>query len=512
MGFVFTRILSRVVERSKNVPRIGAAGSMIVMKFGGTSVEDGKAIDRVAKIVQGRMVHKPIVVVSAMARVTDGLIAMGNAAAKGDLDESLGLLGRLRERHARVSSEVVGGPQLDSLLAEIECAFDRIEELLKGIAAVGELSVRTGDNLYSFGELLSSRIVAAAFQARGVNSLMFDSRQVMITDAHHGEAIPLFDETNERCIAQLGPLVKRGVVPVMGGFIASTQDGVPTTMGRGGSDFSAAIVGAALDAERIEIWTDVEGMMTSDPRVCSDARSIRVISFEEAAELAHFGAKVLHPATLVPAVQKNIPVYVLNSRDLKSKGTCIKSSAPPCKTPFRAIAAKKKVAIISVSAPRMLLAHGYLRAVFEVFERYQIPVDLVATSEVSISLTMESRLVVPGLVDDLRKLAEVSVEDGKAIICLVGRKIRGKPGIAAGVFSAVAAGGINVRMISQGASEINVSFVIDEDDANLAVQLLHAHFFPMQPEKKSASRAKKPRVMPGLLGRAAGADYRETRP
>jgi aspartate kinase len=485
---------------------------MIVMKFGGTSVEDAKAIDRVAKIVQGRLTQKPIVVVSAMSKVTDGLIAMGRAASRGDLGGSLSVSRGLRERHACVSSELVGGQQLRPLLVEIETAFDRIDELLKGIAAVGELSMRTGDNLYSYGELLSSRIVAAAFQSRGMNSVMFDSRQVMVTDARHGEATPLFEDTNERCVAQLVPLVKRGVVPVMGGFIAATKDGVPATLGRGGSDFSAAIVGAALDAEGIEIWTDVEGMMTSDPRVCADARSIRVISFEEAAELAHFGAKVLHPATLVPAVQKNIPVYVLNSRDLKSKGTCIKSSAPPCKTPFRAIAAKKKITIISVSAPRMLLAHGYLRAVFEVFERYHIPVDLVSTSEVSISLTIESRLVVPGLVNDLRKLAEVSVEDGKAIICLVGRKIQGKPGIAAGVFTAIAAGGINVRMISQGASEINVSFVIDEADADLAVQLLHAHFFPMQQKKKSAGRAKKPRVAPALLSRAAASGYRETRP
>lgn len=485
---------------------------MIVMKFGGTSVEDAKAIDRVARIVRGRLPQRPVVVVSAMAKVTDGLIAMGKAAASGNLDASLKLSSELRERHLRVSCELVGEPASERLVVDINAAFDRIDELLKGIAAVGELSLRTGDNLYSHGELLSSKIVAAAFRTRGIAAEMFDSRVAMITDSKHGEAVPQFEETNEKCVEHIAPLLKRGLVPVMGGFIASTKDGVPTTLGRGGSDFSAAIVGAALNAERIEIWTDVEGMMTSDPRVCPDARSIRVISFEEAAELAHFGAKVLHPATLVPAVQKNIPVYVLNSRDLKSKGTCIKSIAPPCQTPFRAIAAKKNITIISVSAPRMLLAHGYLRAVFEVFERYAIPVDLVSTSEVSISLTVESRFMVPGLVNDLGKLAEVSVEDGKAIVCLVGRKIRGKPGIAAGVFSAVAAGGINVRMISQGASEINVSFVIDEKDATRAVQLLHAAFFPLQKAKKLArKRTKKPIVAPALLGRLSSTAVRESR-
>ncbi len=481
---------------------------MIVMKFGGTSVEDAKAIDRVAKIVRARLADKPVVVVSAMAKVTDGLINMGKAASTGNLAKSLDISNGLRERHLQVASELANGTVIKPLLAEINSGFDRIDELLKGIAAVGEISARTGDNLYSYGELLSSKIVAAAFQKRGLNAQMFDSRQVMITDAKHGEAVPQFEETNSRCVAQIAPLLKRNIVPIMGGFIASTIDGIPTTLGRGGSDFSAAIFGAALKAERIEIWTDVEGMMTSDPRVCPDARSIRVISFEEAAELAHFGAKVLHPATLVPAIQKNIPVYVLNSRDLKSKGTCIQSAAPPCRTEFRAIAAKKNITIISVSAPRMLLAHGYLRAVFEVFERYKIPVDLVSTSEVSISLTVESRFFVPGLVQDLSKLAEVSIEDGKAIICLVGRKIRGKPGIAAGVFSAVAAGGINVRMISQGASEINVSFVIDEKDANKAVQLLHAAFFP---DTKKKSPKKKPRVPAGLLSRASAAGLRESR-
>lgn len=483
---------------------------MIVMKFGGTSVEDAKAIDRVAKIVRGRLRAKPLVVVSAMAKVTDGLIAMGKAASTGDLDASLEISSSLRERHLQVSTELVESSLLMPLITDINTAFDRIDELLKGIAAVGEISPRTGDNLYSYGELLSSKIVAAAFETRDINTQMFDSRQVMITDSKHGEAVPQFEETNARCVSQLAPLLKRNIVPVMGGFIASTEDGIPTTLGRGGSDFSAAIFGAALNAERIEIWTDVEGMMTSDPRVCPDARSIRVISFEEAAELAHFGAKVLHPATLVPAVQKNIPVYVLNSRDLKSKGTRIQAAAPPCKTEFRAIAAKKNITIISVSAPRMLLAHGYLRAVFEVFERYQIPVDLVSTSEVSISLTVESRFFVPGLIQDLSKLAEVSVEDGKAIICLVGRRIRGKPGIAAGVFSAVAAGGINVRMISQGASEINVSFVIDEKDTSRAMQLLHAAFFP--PDSKKKIRKKKMSVPAGVLSRASANGLRESRP
>jgi aspartate kinase len=241
----------------------------------------------------------------------------------------------------------------------------------------------------------------------------------------------------------------------MGGFIAATADGVPTTLGRGGSDYSAAIVGAALDADRIEIWTDVEGMMTTDPRLCPHAKTIKQISFNEAAELAYFGAKVLHPATLLPAIHQNIPVYVLNSRNLKSTGTKITAQAPPSRDVFRAITAKIGISIVNVVASRGVMVHGFLRSVFEALDRRSSSVDIVAISEVSLSFTMETKRLPKALLTELEQIADVTCEDQQAIICLVGEDIHGKPGIAASVFNNVAEAGVNIRMISQGASEIN---------------------------------------------------------
>jgi aspartate kinase len=261
----------------------------------------------------------------------------------------------------------------------------------------------------------------------------------------------------------------------MGGFIGSTKDGIPTTLGRGGSDFSAAIVGAGLDAERIEIWTDVDGMKTTDPNLCSNALRIKNIGFEEAAELAYFGAKVLHPSTLLPAIQKNIPVLVLNSRNPANEGTVITARAPHCRNPFKAIAAKKRITIIDIVATRMLGAHGFLRSVFEAFDRHKCPVDVVSTSEVSVSLTVDSNEAIPAIASDLHKLGDVKYEGRKAIVCLVGENLRETPGIAGKVFSAMS--DINIRMISQGASEINLTFVIEEDDVPRAVRKLHDIFF-----------------------------------
>ncbi len=264
-------------------------------------------------------------------------------------------------------------------------------------------------------------------------------------------------------------------VPVMGGFIGATEHGVQTTIGRGGSDFSAALIGAGLDAEAIEIWTDVDGMMTTDPRICPDARRIRVISFEEAAELAYFGAKVLHPATVLPAVQKNIPVLVLNSLNPANEGTLIVGRAPKSKSTFKAIAAKKRITIVEVVAARMLGAHGFLKAIFDVFDQHHCSIDVVSTSEVSVSLTVDSNEAIPAIAADLEKIADVKYAGRNAIVCLVGENIRETPQIAARVFTAL--GEINVRMISQGASEINITFVIGEDDVPEAMRRLHKEFF-----------------------------------
>jgi len=448
---------------------------MIVMKFGGTSVEDAAAIERATAIVLGRVAEHPVVVVSALAKVTDQLQEMGEAAARGDRENALQLARCLRERHYNVAGELLGTGLFTRFHAELESDFDSLEELLRGIAAVGELTPRISDNVLSFGELLSSKIVSAVFSLRGLEAALVDARECIVTDATHARATPLFDEIHDRLQQQVKPLLERGRVPVLGGFLAATREGIPTTLGRGGSDFTAAIVGAGLGAERIEIWTDVDGMMTTDPRLCPGARRIKVMSFDEAAELAYFGAKVLHPASLLPAIQNNIPVQVLNSRKPRNEGTRITAQAPRCRNTFKAIAAKGRITIVDVAAPRMLMAHGFLRQIFEVFDRHRCPVDMVSTSEVSVSLTVDSNHAIPAIAADLGKLADVKFTGRKAIVCLVGENLRNTPGIAAGVFGAL--GDVNVRMISQGASEINISFVIDEEDVPAAVRRLHEKFF-----------------------------------
>jgi aspartate kinase len=448
---------------------------MIVMKFGGTSVEDAKAIDHAAGIVKSRRSEKPVVVVSAMAKVTDSLLEMGRAAGAGDRETALKISRGLRERHYNAAGELLGTGIFTQFHSELEADFDALDELLRGIAAVGELTPRTADHVAAFGEMLSSKLVTAAFSARGMDSSLVDSRQCIVTDATYTRAVPMFEESNERLGLKLKPLLDNGRVPVMGGFIGATRAGVTTTIGRGGSDFSAAIVGAGLGAERIEIWTDVDGMMTTDPNLCPEARRIKVISFDEAAELAYFGAKVLHPATVLPAIQKNIPVYVLNSRNPSCEGTKITARAPRCGNSFKAIAAKKRITIVDVAAPRMLMAHGFLKAIFDAFDRHRVPVDVVSTSEVSVSLTVDSNESIPALAADLAKLADVKYEGRKAIVCLVGENLREIPGIAARVFGILT--DVNIRMISQGASEINLTFVIDEDDVPRVVRRLHETFF-----------------------------------
>jgi aspartate kinase len=448
---------------------------MIVMKFGGTSVEDAKAIDRAASIVQGRLTQKPVVVVSAMAKVTDTLLAMAKAAGAGERKTALKLCRSLQERHYNTASQLLGTAVFSDFHSEIGADFEGLDELLRGISAVGEITSRTTDHVAAFGEMLSSKIVAAAFAARGLNGVHVDSREVLVTDSSYMQAVPQFDETNVKLQEKVLPLLQADKVPVMGGFIGASRAGITTTIGRGGSDFSAAIFGAGLSADRIEIWTDVDGILTTDPRICPEARRIKVISFDEAAELAYFGAKVLHPATVLPAIQKNIPVYVLNSRNPSCEGTRITTRAPHGKNIFKAIAAKKRITIVDVAAPRMLLAHGFLRSIFEAFDRHQVSIDVVSTSEVSVSLTVDSNQAIPALAADLAKLADVKYEGRKAIVCLVGENLRETPGMAALVFRELT--DKKIRMISQGASEINLTFVIEEDEVPDVIQRLHKTFF-----------------------------------
>ncbi len=451
--------------------------NIVVMKFGGTSVEDATAIQRTLSIVRTRRDQglQPVVVVSAMAKVTDTLLAAAAAASHNDSEKALLLSFDLRRRHLDAAEELVGRRAIGALAHELHQKFDALDDLLRGVSAVGELTPRTNDLVVSFGERMSSVLVAHAFEHRGLSAAHVDARTCIITDSHFGKAAPQEAIIEARLNEHVLPLVAAGAIPILGGFIGANAEGITTTLGRGGSDYTAALVGGGLHAGAIEIWTDVNGIMTTDPRIVPEALRVKTISFEEAAELAYFGAKVLHPATILPAVQKNIPVWVLNSRNATNEGTRITAVAPHCKSPFKSIAAKKRLTIIDIVASRMLMSHGYLKSVFEVFDRYKCPIDMVSTSEVSISVTVDSNEQLPAICAELGKIADVKYEGRKALICLVGEDIRGQNGISGRVFSAISH--INVRMISQGASEINMSFMIEEDDVDEAIRSLHRAFF-----------------------------------
>jgi aspartate kinase len=439
---------------------------MIVMKFGGTSVESAEAIRRVAGIVRDRLDRNPVVVVSAMGKTTNKLLAIAAAAVAGDRDGALASLDELLQFHLR---EAAGLGMEEHLRAQ----FHDIEQLVRGLAIMGELTPRATDAISAYGELLSSRIVNGQFARCGIASRWVDSRAVIKTDRRHTHALPLFGETEKQLRAVVAPMLDGPVV--MGGFIASSEDAVTTTLGRGGSDYTASIVGAALDAEEIQIWTDVDGMLTADPTILPGGFRVKVCSFAEAAELAYFGAKVLHPATVLPAIEKNIPVRILNSRRPEVEGTLIVSDPPPSTSPIRSIACKKNIILVNIVSSRMLMAHGFLRRIFEVFDRYETSVDMLATSEVSVSLTVDNPRDLGAIRSEIETFAEVSIEENQAIVCLVGENIRRCPDVSARVFAAL--GGIKTRMVSQGASQLNISMVVAAADLLPAVESLHREFF-----------------------------------
>src|SRR5450631_453506 len=361
---------------------------MIVMKFGGTSVESAAAITRVAGIVRARQARRPVVVVSAMGKTTNKLLAIAAAAIGGKREEYIRLLHDLRDYHSREARQIVPLSDRADLDRFLDEHFQELTELVKGLAVLGELTPRSIDAISSYGERLSSYIVTLGFRNAGMAAEHVDSRDVVITDKRHTQAAPNFPETYARLSKTIPPLAAHSVV-VMGGFIASTEDGVTTTLGRGGSDYTAAIVGAGIDAEEIQIWTDVDGMLTADPTIFSGGYRVKVCSFAEAAELAYFGAKVLHPATVLPAIEKNIPVRILNSRRPQVEGTLITAEVPRSISPIRSIACKRNITLVNIVSTRMLMAHGFLRRIFEIFDRHATSVDMVATSEVSVSLTID---------------------------------------------------------------------------------------------------------------------------
>ena len=447
---------------------------MIVMKFGGTSVESAAAIERIAGIVRSRQERHPVVVVSAMGKTTNRLLALAQTAIAGQRDQYIAQLHDLRSFHSREARQIVPLSHRAELDRTLDDHFQELTELVKGLAVLGELTPRSIDAISSYGERLSSIIVALAFRHFGMEAVHVDARRVIVTDQRHTHAAPLWQPTYAR-LAETIPALAEHAVVVMGGFIGSTESGVTTTLGRGGSDFTASIVGAGIGAEEIQIWTDVDGMLTADPTIFRGGHRVKTISFAEAAELAYFGAKVLHPATVVPAIEKNIPVYILNSRRADVQGTRIVAEAVRCRNVVKSIACKRNISVVNVHSSSMLMAHGFLRRIFESFDRYETPVDMVATSEVSVSLTIDNTARLPEIMRDLREFSEVQVEAGQTIVCLVGDNIRFSKGVASRVFGVL--GGVNIRMISQGASLLNLSFVVADTDVAAVVAALHQEFF-----------------------------------
>lgn len=451
---------------------------MIVMKFGGTSVGDASRLRRAAGLVAERRDERPLVVVSALSGVTNRLLRAAAAAEARDEASLSEDLQWIRARHL----DVLAALELSQDVAEpvrrdVARCLARLEEVTRGVLLVRECSPRSRDAVAATGELISMHLVAAALRDRGVAVEVVDPRRLVRTDDRFGEAEVDREAIGPLVAAEVAPRLQRGGVVVTGGYVGATAEGVTTTLGRGGSDLSATLLGVALDARRVEIWTDVNGMMTADPRVVPRARTLPDVTFQEAAELAYFGAKVLHPATIRPAVERRIPVRVLNSLEPGHAGTTIRDAAadaadgPSC---VRAVAWKTGIATVHLSSPRMLGAHGFLARVFSVFEREGTPVDVVTTSEVSVSVTVDRPERLDRIAEDLGKVCQVRVDRGMALVCLVGRRLLEDPALVGEILSTLA--GIPLRMFCLGSSDINLTLVVPDHRAEEAVRRLHARF------------------------------------
>jgi aspartate kinase len=449
----------------------------VVMKFGGTSVADPDAINRLIGIVrqqQAKTKSPPLVVVSALAGVTDKLVALVQLTEDGASAKAAAEVQALLDRHLSVAAAVTSASR-ESVLADVRREMEELNGLVHALSVLREVSPRSRDAVHAVGEVVSSRIVAAAFADHGIASSWVDARTVLITDAEHNAAAPDMMETADRVTERVAPLLASGRVVVLGGFIGATASGITSTLGRGGSDYSAAIFGSCLGADEIQIWTDVDGMLTADPRIVPQPRLVPQLSFAEASELAYFGAKVLHPSTILPAVAKNIPVRILNSRRPENTGTLITADGRPVNGELTALACKRDVTVIDITSTRMLMAHGFLRRLFEVFERFKTAVDVVTTSEVSVSVTVDDTRRLEAILDNLHNFAEASCEREMAIICAVGENLRADPTLFGRAVTSLER--IPLRLVSQAGSRRNVTFVLRDADVPHAMMRLHETFF-----------------------------------
>lgn len=441
---------------------------MRVMKFGGSSLADAVQIEKACRVIQGRAQagHDPVVVCSAHKGITDALIRSARAALEGEPDPS-----PVVDRQTRVAQSV-GAP-----MDELQPFFDQLERILHGIALLKEVSPRVLDLIQSFGERMSVRTVAAALRSHGIQAQPFDAFDLgFVTDTRHGKArpVPGYEAGMKQAFQTK---VSAGTVPVVTGFVGRSATGDITTVGRNGSDYSAAVIAAALGADECEIWTDTDGVMTADPGLCKDAKNIPELSFAEASELARYGGRVLHPSTLIPAVQRNIPVRVLNTNRPEHPGTVIRKGGGMKDWPVTSIAYKEHQAVVTIESTSMLGQPGFLAQVFGVLGQAGVDIDMISTSEVTVSMTTASNMPIDDALPVLEQHGHVQVHRDRTLLCVVGSNLRTEPGIAARIFSALHQAGVNVEMISHGANNINLSLLVKDRDVKTAVPALHAALF-----------------------------------
>lgn len=454
---------------------------MIVMKFGGTSIEDAPSIERVIEIVRARLEAQPIVVVSAMGKTTRKLLDAASASASGNRPAALETVIEIRDAHTSEVRRLMGDDRASETLNRFELYFDELNTLLEGLAILGEVPPRGLDKILSYGELLSSAIVAGAMVERGILSRLFDSREIIKTDDRYGEASPIVEITALNIRGAMASAIERGEVPVLQGFIGSTREGATTTLGFEGSDYTATIIGAALDASDIQIWKDVSGLMTADPSVYADARTVKACSFAEAGELTYFGAKVLHPKAIHPAARKNIAVHIYNSKRPDATGTVITGTAPECKNLIKSIAYKKPVTVVSSTGEqsRFLSPNDFLRALLDVLRRRRIRPMLTAVSGLRVVLAVDSNMLSDGgerdFIEEVSKFSYSDMETGKAMVSLVGAELRKDPALIGHVFAAIDRTSLDIIM--HGSSPLTINLVVSERDVESMIARLHEVFF-----------------------------------
>jgi len=444
---------------------------MIVQKFGGTSVANAQVMDKVLDLALREIDRAPLLVASAMSKVTDTLISIRDNAVSGSILEAQKEIEALHTRHRATAEVFLSGEILEAGVSALDKLIEELSGLVRGLFLLRECTLRSSDAVVSFGERLSTTLLFYRARERGMDCEFLDAREVLFTTEEFTNATPIYSTTNQAIQERVKP--RAGHLIITQGFIGRTLKGVTTTLGRGGSDFSATIFGAALKAEEVQIWTDVDGIMSCDPRIIPEAHTVESISYEEAAELAYFGAKVVHPSTIQPAVELGIPVLVKNTNNPDGKGTVIKRIEK--KNGLLALAGKKRVILININSSRMLNAYGFVSRIFNIFEKHKTPVDLIATSEVSVSVTIDNPENLERIVQDLSEIGSVSAEPEKSILCLVGRGLWRDPVFLSRVFKAL--GDVPVRMISLGSSDINLSLVLSEKMLDNALKNLHREFF-----------------------------------